>query len=127
MPLRELHNEEILQLIHNEDWGSVVVAFAACHPADIADIIDSAPRDEWDHLFSLLSDDVKSEVLTELEPSAESEVLDSLSNSEISKLVEEMAPDDAADVLADLPKDRITVEQLYYNCDCESNYKKNIL
>lgn len=109
MPQRELHNEEILQLIHDEKWTSVAKEFANCHPADIADIIDSAPRDEWDHLFSLLSDNVKSEVLTELEPRAESEVLDSLSNAEISKLVEEMAPDDAADVLADLPKDRIAV------------------
>jgi len=106
MPQRELHNEGILELIHGEKWSKVAAAFASCHPADIADIIDSAPRDARDRLFSLLPDDLKPDVLSELEHDAGSEVLESLSNAELSEIVEEMAPDDAADVLAELPEER---------------------
>lgn len=106
MPKRTMHKDEILDLIRENQWRQVDTELAVCHPADIADIIDSSPREAWDRLFSTLPDELKPDVLAELEHEAESEVLDSLSNAEISELVEEMAPDDAADLLGEMSEDR---------------------
>ena len=106
MPRRQPPDVHILDLIHNEAWDDVAAAFSTCHPADIADFIDRAPRDTHEQLFSLINDRDKPDVLAEVESVTKSEVLESLSNSEISDIVEDMAPDNAADVLADLPKKR---------------------
>lgn len=106
MPRQQPPETHILDLIHDEAWEEVAAALAACHPADIADIINHAPHDAHERLFSMVSDDVKPDVMAELESAAGSEVLKSLSNSEISEIVKEMAPDDAADILADLPEER---------------------
>lgn len=106
MPRRQPPDTHVLDLIHDEAWERIAAAFAAYHPADIADIIDSAPHDTHERLFSLIKDDAKPDVLAELESVTGSDVLESLSNFEISDIVEEMAPDDAADVLADLPEKR---------------------
>ena len=106
MPQRHPPDTHVLDLIRNGNWQKVSAFLARYHPADIADIINQAPSHTHEQLFLLLSDDIKPDVLAELETVAGSDVLQSLSNSEISDIVEEMPPDDAADVLADLPLDR---------------------
>ena len=106
MPLRQPPDATVLELIKNEDWEGTASALANFHPADIADIIDHSPANTHEHLFSLLSDDAKPDVLAELEAVAGAEVVESLTNSELSDIVEEMAPDDAADLLSDLTDER---------------------
>ncbi|MFC1498963.1 magnesium transporter [Verrucomicrobiota bacterium] len=106
MPRRQPPDKRIDGLIHDEAWEEVKPLIESCHPADIADIIDRAPHHAHQKIFSLLPDEIKPDVLAELETVAESDVLDSLSVDEISDIVEEMAPDDAADVLGELPAER---------------------
>lgn len=106
MPRRQPPEKRILNAISKEAWEEVAAVLAGCHPADIADIINRAPPNTQQRLFSLVRDNIKPDVLAELESVAGSDILESLSNSEISEIVEEMAPDDAADVIADLPKER---------------------
>ncbi|NQT94480.1 MAG: magnesium transporter, partial [Lentisphaerae bacterium] len=99
---------DILDLIRREEWDRVATAIRGLHPADIADVLESAPHDDLERLFSLVDDEIKPDVLAELTSVAGAEILDSLTSPEISGIVEEMAPDDAADVLGDLPGDRST-------------------
>ncbi len=106
MPRHQKPEPEIRNFIQTEEWDKVRISFADLHPADIADIIDHSPKDHHEKLFSLLSDELKPDVLAELEIDAEIDVLASLSLEELSDIVEDMAPDDAADVIADLPKER---------------------
>jgi magnesium transporter len=106
MPKLNPDIDPIIDLIHKEAWDQVVLELTTWHPADIADVIELAPKDAQDRLFALLSDDVKPNVLSELESDAESEVIESLSNTELSGIVEEMDPDDAADVIGDLSDQR---------------------
>lgn len=96
----------VFDLVESEAWDEVASAIEAWHPADIADLIDQAVHDHRTRLFALVRDEVKPDVLVELEATAGSEVLDALTNSELSDIVEDMAPDDAADVLGDLPEER---------------------
>lgn len=106
MPDRKLQDIDTLDLIHDEAWGEVAEVFKTIHPVDIAEIMDRAPREDMNKLFSLVPNEAKPDVLAELEAVAGSEVLQSLSDLEISDIVEEMAPDDAADVLGDLSESR---------------------
>jgi magnesium transporter len=103
--LRRLE-EDILGLTASGAWDRAAAAFARSHPADIATVIDEAPADTRRRLFDLLDDDMKADVLAELESVAGAEMVQSLSNAELSEIVEDMAPDDAADVLAELPDER---------------------
>jgi magnesium transporter len=106
MPKTDSLDIDILDLIREEAWSEVSEIFKRIHPVDIAEIMDRAPREDINQLFSLVDDDAKPDVLAELEAVAGSEVLDSLTDLEISDIVEEMAPDDAADVLGDLSEER---------------------
>jgi len=106
MPKLTPDTEHILYLIQDEQWDQVAIILASLHPADVADIIERAPKDSTEHLFSILSDELKPDVLSELESITESDVLESLTNAELSEIIEDMDPDDAADVIGDLPRKR---------------------
>ena len=116
----------VLDLINDGAWEQIVSELTSWHPADIADIIEAAPKDAQDRLFTLLSDKVKPDVLSELETAAESEVVESLTNAELSEIVEEMDPDDAADVIGDLSDQRST-EVLELMDDEESEEVRRLL
>jgi magnesium transporter len=108
MPKLRPDTDRVLDLINEEAWEQVIQELHAWHPADVADVIERAPKDAQDRLFILLDDEAKPDVLSELDASAESEVIDSLTNAELSEIVEEMDPDDAADVIGDLSEERST-------------------
>jgi len=103
-PHRRPPDPGITDLVHSESWDRLAPILNSLHPADVADVIDDAPRDTQERLFSMLNDDLKPNVLAELETGTD--VLESLTASEISHIVEDMAPDDAADVLGDMPEEQ---------------------
>ncbi|MDF7825658.1 magnesium transporter [Pontiellaceae bacterium B12227] len=94
--------ERINFCIKGELWEQVPKFFEELHPADIAEIINHAPATAHNKLFELIPDDIKPDVLAELDDQTEADILEELSDEEISDIVEEMAPDDAADVLGEL-------------------------
>lgn len=98
--------ERVNFCITGELWEQIPKFFDELHPADIAEIINHAPASAQNKLFDLLSDDIKPDVLAELDDQAGSDILDELTVEEISDIVEEMAPDDAADVLGEMEKER---------------------
>ena len=105
-PHRQTPDPDIARLVRSDSWDRLAAILNSLHPADIADVIDDAPRDAHERLFSLLNDELKPDVLAELEAAAGADVLESMTASEISHIVEDMAPDDAADVLGDMPDEQ---------------------
>ncbi len=105
--------DQVLALVEQENWDQVAAAISSWHPADIADLIEASSDDVHRKLFDLVREEIRPDVLAELEREAETDLVESLTNSELSDIVEDMAPDDAADVLGDLPEERTeTVLQL---------------
>lgn len=102
MPNLNRIKERISFCIKGELWEQISQYFHELHPADLAEIITHAPEEAQDRLFSLLDEEIKPDVLAELEGSAEDHILESLSDQELSDIVEDMAPDDAADILHEL-------------------------
>ncbi|AKJ65028.1 magnesium transporter [Kiritimatiella glycovorans] len=83
-------------------WEQVPRFLQDLHPADLAEIIADAPPEAQGPIFEQIDDELKPDVLVELEGAAEENVLRSLSSEEISDFVEDMAPDDAADILGEV-------------------------
>jgi len=94
--------ERINFCIKGELWEQIPKFFEDLHPADIAEIINHAPPNSHNKLFELIEDEIKPDVLAELDDKTEADILEELSDEEISDIVEEMAPDDAADLLGEL-------------------------
>ncbi len=97
---------DIHGLIDHEQWQAAAAHLVQQHPADIADIIDQAPSAAREKLFGMLPDDLKADVLAELEEVSGADVVEHLTNAELSDILADMPPDDAADVVGDLPDER---------------------
>ncbi len=76
------------------------------HPSDIADLFPRLDRLAQNFVWDLLSDEISSEVLVELEDPAQEELLEHLSENEIGRLVDELESDDAADVVGTLDDEK---------------------
>jgi len=98
--------ERITFCIKGELWEQIPKFFEELHPADIAEIINHAPANSHNKLFDLISDEIKPDVLADLDDQTEADILEELTDEEIIDIIEEMAPDDAADVLGELQDDR---------------------
>ena len=76
--------------------------FSCADPADVADVLDELEGSERELVFSILDNEIASEVLSEMDSEEIEDVLESLEPSRLAKVMEEMAPDDAADLFNEL-------------------------
>jgi CBS domain-containing protein len=79
------------------------------HPAQIADLVEGASHEEGEEIIQAVESDVEltADVFEELDTEHQVEFLKSRSNEEAAKVLSRMAPDDAADLLAELDHDRL--------------------
>ena len=78
------------------------------HPAQIADIVEGASHDEGQEIIEAVESDpaLTADVFEELDPEHQVEFLRSKSSEDAARILERMAPDDAADLLAELDQER---------------------
>src|ERR1700693_421979 len=80
------------------------------HPAQIADLVESASHDEGEEIIHAVESDeeLTADVFEELDTEHQLEFLKTRSNEEAAKVLGRMAPDDAADLLGELEYERLT-------------------
>ena len=78
------------------------------HPAQIADIVEGASHEEGQEIIEAVESDpgLTADVFEELDPEHQVEFIRSKSNEDAARILEGMAPDDAADLLAELDQER---------------------
>lgn len=78
------------------------------HPAQIADLVEGASHEEGEEIIHAVESDVElaADVFEELDTEHQVEFLRSRSNEEAANVLDRMAPDDAADLLADIDQER---------------------
>ncbi|MGH2567577.1 MAG: magnesium transporter, partial [Bacteroidota bacterium] len=76
------------------------------YPADIAHIMNRLETDEAVYIFSLLPNDVQSELILELDDVHREHLLQTLPHSQLTRLVRGMDSDDAADIVGELTEER---------------------
>lgn len=89
------------------------------YPADIAHIMNRLESAEAEHVFSLLPNDVASEVLLDLDDVHREYLLQKLPQVRITELVDGMDSDDAADILGELPDEQ--AEEVLETMDTEDS------
>jgi MgtE intracellular N domain/CBS domain len=81
---------------------------AKLHPAQIADLVEAASHDEGEEIIQALGQDreLEADVFEELDERHQLEFVEQRSDEEVAALVSRMAPDDAADLVAELEEER---------------------
>jgi CBS domain-containing protein len=81
---------------------------ARLHPAQLADLVEAASHNEGREIIRAVGDDgeLEADVFEELDPQHRREFVDERRDEEVAQLLERMEPDDAVDLLGDLPEER---------------------
>jgi hypothetical protein len=81
---------------------------AKLHPAQIADLVEAASHDEGQEIIEAVAADaeLEADVFEELDDRHQIEFVAQRSDEQVAALLSRMAPDDAADLVADLPEER---------------------
>jgi CBS domain-containing protein len=81
---------------------------ARLHPAQIADLVESASHSEGEEIIEAVGRDeeLEADVFEELDEQHQREFIEERSDAEVADVVRRMAADDAADLIAELPEER---------------------
>ena len=103
-----LRPEFVDRVLDAVDAGDDVTARALVeplHPADVADLIELAARDEREGLVRALAEIVDADVLAEMNEHVREALLDALGPQQVADLAGQMETDDAVAILEDLEED----------------------
>ena len=98
--------EYISDLVEQGDRQRLRLLLNDQYPADLAECLNDLSPTHRITCFRLLDLDNASGLLAELEPEVQNELLRDLGDISIVALVSNMSPDDAVDLLAELPQDK---------------------
>jgi len=78
------------------------------HPAQIADLVEAASHEEGEEIIEAVGEDreLEADVFEELDTGHQLEFVRSRSDAEAARLLASMAPDDAADLIAEVDQER---------------------
>ncbi len=81
---------------------------AKLHPAQIADLVEAASHEEGREIIEAVGADadLEADVFEELDAQHQIEFVEQRSDEQVAALLSRMAPDDAADLVAELPEER---------------------
>jgi len=93
--------------IEHEDGNRIKILIQDLHPAQIADALESLPSDQRDWIWEQLDPAVYPEVLSEAEDVVRAGRLEKMHPHELAAVTRDLDLDDAADILQDLPEERM--------------------
>lgn len=91
------------ELLTNSSMTEVRTRLEELHPAEIAHIIESLPREDRDAVWTLVREDFRGEVLLEVNDDIRRNLIRDMDRDELVRTTEGLEPDDLADLLPDLP------------------------
>jgi magnesium transporter len=103
-----LRPEFVEKVLHAVEFGDDAVArelVEPLHPADVADLIELAARDEREGLVKALAGIVDADVLAEMNDFVRETLLDALEPQQVADIAGQMETDDAVAILEDLDAD----------------------
>jgi magnesium transporter len=103
--LRPEFVERVLDAVDAGDDATARELVEPLHPADVADLIELAARDEREGLVKALAGIVDADVLSEMNEHVREALLDALEPQQVADLAGQMETDDAVAILEDLEAD----------------------
>ncbi|MCB1740335.1 MAG: magnesium transporter [Gammaproteobacteria bacterium] len=93
-----------MDALYDEDFERVRSALGELHPAEIADLLESLPLEPRERIWEQLAPERYAEVLAEVESGVRTARLEQMQPVEVAAVASDVDPDDAADMLQDLPE-----------------------
>ena len=103
--LRPEFVDQVLDAVDAGDDETARKLVKPLHPADVADLIELAARDEREGLVKALAGIVDADVLAEMNEHVREALLDALDPEQVADLAGQMETDDAVAILEDLEED----------------------
>ena len=103
--LRPEFVDRVLDAVDSGDDETARELVAPLHPADVADLIELAARDERDGLVKALAEIVDADVLAEMNEHVREALLDALGPDAVARIAGELETDDAVAIIEDLEED----------------------
>lgn len=103
--LRPEFVDQVLDAVDSGDDETARELVEHLHPADIADLIELAARDERDGLVKALAGIVDAEVLAEMNEHVREALLDALDPDQVARIAGALETDDAVAIIEDLEED----------------------
>ena len=97
--------ERVLDAVEAGDDETARELVAPLHPADVADLIELARRDERDGLVKALAGIVSPDVLAEMNDFVREDLLDELEPQQVADIAGQLDTDDAVALIEDLDRD----------------------
>jgi magnesium transporter len=103
--LRPEFVERVLDAVDAGDDATARELVEPLHPADVADLIELAARDEREGLVKALAEIVDADVLAEMNEHVREALIDALAPEQVADLAGQMETDDAVAIIEDLEED----------------------
>ncbi len=103
--LRPAFVDRVLDAVDAGDDTTARELVAPLHPADVADLIELAARDERDGLVKALAGIVDADVLAEMNEHVRETLLDALGPDQLAHILGQLESDDAVAIIEDLEED----------------------
>src|SRR5215213_4262399 len=103
--LRPEFVERVLDAVDEGDHETARKLVEPLHPADVADLIELAARDEREGLVAALADIVDADVYAELNEHVRETLIDEMAPEQVADLAGQLDTDDAVAIIEDLDRD----------------------
>lgn len=104
-------NKHFFQILHEQIEAGLdrdlLTQFGEFRAADIAEVLENLRIEDANYVYRLLENELKADVLVELDEEKRAELLSSMTAGEIAEeVLENLDSDDAADVMSELPESK---------------------
>lgn len=117
--------EEIVNLLATRDFASLRQILREENPADIAELFDEIPKEQFPLLFRLLPKELAAEVFVEMDSDVQQIVIGAFSDYELRQVLDELYLDDTVDLIEEMPAN--VVSRILQNCSSEDRQMINQL
>ncbi len=116
---------DINALIEQRDFSQLKSLLDRMEPADVEELLNDVPDENWIIVFRLLHKDMAADVFTELEPEEQAELLTRFKEFRVREIIQELDPDDRTELLEELPAE--VVRRLLQYLSYEDRLEAQIL
>ncbi|AVR87439.1 magnesium transporter [Thauera aromatica] len=113
MPRHEL----VENLVHKQHESALRTKLDTLHPADIAFILESLPRDERLYVWDLVKAERDGEILLEVSDAVRESLIETMAPDELKAAAESLDADELADLAPDLPPE--IIQDVFQSLDSE--------
>jgi len=99
----EIRSDEINVLIEKKQFFELKSILSEMEPADVEELLNYIPNENWVIVFRLLPKDLAADVFTELEPDEQAELLTQFREFRIRDIIRELDPDDRTELFGEIP------------------------